>query len=572
MTIKPSLQAVFMRRILWIAFLTAIVSGVLFIPNEAVWGQSGKKEPANPEPQEPVAKELWYTITDSKGGQIGFGHTTWSNITIKDVPAWKIVAETVPTRTGVNLPIQRKTKTIYIRQDNLSFIEATRQVGKDMEKDIVVKATDDKIVFTYQPPANYVTEKPIPVGGIYDFECIGKLIKQPPDPTRNLTEGVAIIFEGRIASPLAELKVKVVGKVTEAVMGNEIECHLVECQYTDNSIKPNAFKITIDREGYIIKFVTDYMTMTMTSKEEARSKKRTVFDVNGRIDPFIPRYTPKGAKDAPYKEFLGENKGDGPIDSVGGPDDDIKWLKRVTQAKDLLSKMEEKIADNKLSPEAKEADLSAKYLEIRETYEAINKTDKTDFKQQMEEVVKKLEEVFPIKQLLHERAKDLRDSAAAILADIKKDLNAAIEKKLFGKLEEKLKTLKEYCVREEIKGTEYEQKIAGLAAEVEGFNNRAKIINEFYTVKGIKVDGVLFYEKRDVIALKSPFKISIFGLRFNDVLAFTQKTPVASVLINGNYYGENEKVEEGLIVKKITKDKRVIFSYKGEELVLKQGN
>ncbi|MBI4834591.1 MAG: hypothetical protein HY811_07225 [Planctomycetes bacterium] len=570
MRTKIDLIYVFMHRSLMMIVLIVMITGILFVQNVNVWGQSGKEETAKPE-QEPVTKEIWYMITDSKGLQIGFGHTTWTSVTVKEAPAWKIVAEVAPTRTGINLPIQRKIKTIYIRQDNLSFIEATRQVGRDMEKDLVINAEEDKIVFKYLLTSNktYVTEKPIPAGGIYDFECIGRLIKQPPDPTRNLTEGVSIIFEGRIASPLAELKVKLVGKITEIVMGKETEGHLVECQYTDAAIKPNTFKIIIDREGYIVKFTNDYMVMTMVSKEEARSKKRTVFDVNGRIDPFIPRHTPKGAKKAPYLDFLGDNKGEGPAGSDGNPGDDLEWLKKVDSAKDSLSKMEKMIADETMKPETKEKELSDKYLEIRAIYEALNKTDKTDFKQQMDEVVKRLEEIFPIKQLLYERAKDLRDNAAAILADIKKDLNAAIEKNLFGKLEEKLKTLKEYCAREEIKGTEYEQKIMELAIEVEGFNNRAKIINEFYTVKGIKIDGVLFYEKRDIVALKSPFKISIFGLRFNDVFAFTQETPVASVLINGNYYGENEKVEEGLIVKKITKDKKVIFSYKGEELVLK---
>lgn len=513
---------------------------------------------STPSPENSI--ESWYII-NYKGEKIGYMHTLWENLPYQQTDAWKITTETIEYTKTLR-------RTIYLEKNNLSFLDGTinQQSSSDLSIRVQMLFAGNKLILTYPAPTNQI-EFPLTDEKIYCEDSIGKwIIQQSPAITNTYT--FKIIYEDRVFSisddPIVNLNFKVLEKAKERIMDKETEGYRIECQYTDNTDTAilNKFEILIDEKGNLLKLSKGELIVIKTSQEEAKLKRRDKFMWNNRPDPFIPKYKSKkgGSATINVKDPLGNNK-------IQGIYSKLEAVAMVKNAHNSLLKMIQIKNDVNYKEEIKDKDLTGLYLEILATREKIAKTEFIDLQGQMEQIIKDAEKVFPVKQQISTRAELLRDESARLFGQIKIAGKSASQKGLFEKLTQKVQEIGTLVSRTEIQRTEYETKIAKLSTEVKDFNRRAEIIREFYTNRNIKIEGIISHTKPEDVSLPA-LQINFFGLPLNEVLGFRRYDTSSTVLINGQFYHENTRIDENLFLKNITSDKRAVFIYKGEEIIL----
>jgi len=502
---------------------------------------------------EPLS-DSWYTISYN-GEKIGYAHLVWENANYNDGPAWKITSETVPTRFIQGAALKKRKRVTYINKDNLNFLmHNSQQIGSDEFIEISIPKEGGKIILKY--PSSPDVEIALVEKEILALESIGRWIVKQPQYLNTTYKVKTILYEERVSNPVAIINIKTNGRVREQIMGKDVDVCLVECSYAEQSLVQNNFSMVIDSNGMFIKQNANDLTWEKTTQEDARSKRRDSFERNNREDPFIPKYTPKKGPRSTKRVQT---------DIVPPATDEIDYIKMVNDSRKYLERMK-KIIDEEEYPD-KEKELSDSYLQILARYERINKTDFINLKQDMALILKEADEIFPAKQQIYARAQHLRDQSAELFVQIKRDGKNALKSDYFNLLASNTKEIDDLTKRLEIQNTDFEKLVTRLANEVKELNRRAEIILDFYTSRNIKIGGIIYFMKAEDIRLE-PIQLSFMGLPLNESLSVKYDRPYASIIINGQFYNENTQIDNNLLLKSISEDKRVLFIYKGEEIII----
>jgi hypothetical protein len=514
-------------------------------------GSAQNKAPASGE----ILSDSWYSIS-YKSEKIGYAHIVWESADIDNIQAWKITSEMVPTRFIPGVALKKQKRTTYVNKDNLNFLKYTSQpAGSDASMEISIPKEGHKIILSY-PPSIENVEIAFGEKEILALESVGKWITKQPQYLNNSYKMGIILYEERISNPVAMLNIKTNGRGREQIAGKDVEGCLVECKYAEQSLSQNNFSLLIDSNGVFLKQISNDLVWEKTTQEDAKLKKKDKFEKNNRFDPFIPKFTPKKGTRIIILP---------PVDQRGpGPANEVEALAMVNEARAYLRRMKE-IIEIKEYPD-KEKDLSDAYLQILSRHEKINRLDFIVPKQDISAILKEADDIFPAKQRIYASAQHLRDQSAELFAQIKRDGKTAVKMGYFDTLANNTKEITALTLRLEIQNTDFEELIKRLANEVKEFNRRAEIVLDFHTIRNIKIGGIIYFMKTENIRLE-PIQLSFMGLPLDESLSVRYDRPFASIIINGQFYNENTKIDDSLLLKSINEDKRVLFIYKGEEII-----
>jgi hypothetical protein len=541
---------------------TGLIIAGCFLSALSVYGETEPATPTN-------LTEVWYNVTQKIPGKDASG----KEITTKEkkIGYYKLIIELLPQSTpGQNkeyrikvegeinktnkvipcctlleerlFEVQSITSTpgVYLRANK---IEGRIIVAETKQVTLLYRATaeGDKIhIITALDPAGkdfeHTAKEPI-IGGCEDIGLY--FIQQELEP--NQTYPIRLISGAKYLSPaLLMIKEKILPETEKDII--KYRCNIIMSDPEAAGIREiecliDANGIMLHQRSAIIKPEVE-INIVKTTKEDALTEEKAVFERKGRDDPFKHKMT---------KNKLSLGGGGRQVEQGPSPAEIAAWIK---EAEEHLAKMKD-IADKLPPGEEKNNALSDLYTKILNINDRVMKYGAPGDKNQMMIISDEAERLFgnEVEIQLYLQAVYIRNEALKLF-----------EAGKYAEVISKPPLITAIRSRKEIK-EEYAAKIDALIEEVKNLADRAGKVLEF---RPPKISGIVYYRKATEVSLP-PVKMSLLGNQMVLPVIYVEYMPHSSALINNVACVEGGRVDANTTIKSIS-PKEVVFIYKGETI------